>query len=122
MEDTREHNVIELPAVVFYGLISASLLGGAGGYSVLGPHLEKQTLESCYNNSQTALEVTAQHGKEFNDVRAAITENRRLIFEKTQSRYTAEDASKQWREQERIDHVQNRRLDYLERQVEKNHD
>lgn len=119
MEGNGEHSVIELPAALFYGLISAALLGGAGGYSILGPQIERTALTACFDNSKTALEVAAQHGEEFNEVRSEIAANRRLIYDKTNSRYTAEDAQKDWREQERIDHVQTRRLEYLERQVEK---
>ena len=118
MERENEHSVIELPAVAFWGVVSAALAGGAGGYSVLGPQIERKALEACYDNSQTALEVVAQHGAEFLDVRAAISENRRLIYEKTASRYTAEDAAKQWREQSRLDHTQDKRLDYIERQID----
>lgn len=102
---------ITISPAVFYLLIGAAGLGGLGGGSFLGPQLEKTALQACFDNSQKALSVAAQHGEELNQVRAFI-ENRTL------DRWTAADQRNHEREQDKRDAQQDRRLDLLERQLQ----
>lgn len=103
---------LNISPVVFYMLLGAAGLGGAGGYGVLGPQLQKEAIQHCFENSATALEVAAQHGQELLDLR-------NLIYDKTASRYTAEDATEDWAAQRERDEAQERRLRILERHMDR---
>jgi hypothetical protein len=105
---------LNIPPLVFYMLLGAAGLGGAGGYGVLGPQLQKDAIELCFDNSQTALNVAAQHGQELLDLR-------NLVYDRTVQRYTSEDATRDWAEQKERDEAQDRRLRLLERHVDKEH-
>lgn len=98
--------------IVFYMLLGAAGLGGGGLYGVLGPQLQKEALTACFDNTKTALNVASQHGQELLDLR-------NLIYERTASRYTAEDAAKQWANQRERDEAQERRLQVLERHIDR---
>ena len=112
-ETHDEHGThITVPASIFYLLLIAAGLGGAGGYGILGPQLEAEAIRSCFDNSETALEVAAQHGQEFVDLRKSLRDA-------TKDRYTGADAEKHWREQDRRDATQDRRINYLEQQLER---
>jgi hypothetical protein len=107
--DKRTH--FEIPPIVLTLLIGSSLGGGAGLYGALGPQLEKKAIDACFDNSQTALDVAAQHGEELNELR-------RLIYDRTANRYTTENSAKDWQEQKEVDGQQDRRLTGLERDID----
>lgn len=111
--DESGNHIILAPSV-FYFLLGAAGLGGAGSYGVIGPKLEQSALESCFTNSQIAIDVAAQHGQELLDLR-------RLILERTQYRYTSEDAAREKTKQDQRDDAQDRRINQLEREVDKSH-
>lgn len=115
-EERHEPEHFTLPPAVFYLLLGAVGLGGGGLYGVVGPQLEKSALEACYDNSQVALGVAAQHGEEFVEVREDIASLKKLIYDRTAYRWTAEDQAKYDQERQSAEATQNRRLDWLERQ------
>ena len=112
--DESDHFVI--PPAVFYLLIGGAVTGGAGVSGALVPRMEADSLQSCYDNSRIALDVAAQHGQEILDIRSQLTDARRLIFDRTQYRFTSEDFAKYSAAQSRTDDIQNKRLDILERE------
>ena len=98
---------IALPANVFYLLLCGIAGGGAGINGFIQPKLTTEAVEACYDNSKVALEVAAQHGQELQNIRNSL-------IERTQYRYTSENAQKDWAEHERFENLQNRRLDHIE--------
>ena len=93
-------------------MLSAVGLGGAGAFGIAGQGIERKVLESCVDNSHTALEVAAQHGDELQQLRGEV-------YRRTVSRYTADDAEQDWRKQTKIDEIQDRRLSLIESHIEK---
>lgn len=106
---------ITLSAPIFYLLLASTGLGGAGAFGIAGKGLTAEVIEECVDKSGIALDVAAQHGQEF-------VELRQQINDRTRSRYTSTDAENDWRRQARIDDVQDRRLSILESEVQKMHD
>jgi hypothetical protein len=104
-DESNDH--ISLPPAVFYLLIGGVFGGGAGLTGFVQPHLEREAVTACYDNSQIAIEVAAQHGEELQILRS-------LILERTRYRYTSEDAQKRWTEHERSEALQDRRLYSIE--------
>lgn len=109
MADNESSHIIISPNVL-YLLLAGTALGGGGLSAVVGPQLERSAIEACYDNSQIALDVAAQHGQELVDIR-------RLLLERTRYRFTSEDAEKARRTQARRDEAQDRRLIYIEREI-----
>ena len=93
-------------------LLGGSVLAGAGGAVTLGPTLEKEAIKACFDNSQTALNVAAQHGQE-------LVRLNGLILDRTQERWTRSDALRTRAEiKEEID-LLNKHTHLLERELEK---
>jgi hypothetical protein len=103
-------NHIVLSPTIFALLLGSTLSGGAGLYGFVQPELEKEAIRSCFNNSQTALQVAAQHGEEIKVLRSQL-------LERTQYRYTSEDAARDRGLQREKDTLQNRRIQFLEDHV-----
>lgn len=97
---------------MFYLLLSATGLGGAGAFGLAGHGVDRKILDACVDNSQIALSVAEQHGEE-------LVELRGELFRRTVSRYTGEDAEKDWREQRKLDDIQDRRLQIIESHIER---
>lgn len=117
MDDQNDANYIRLPTAVFIALFSGTSLFGAGAYGVLGPSSNDQLAslnKGVSENRETAraaLKLATQNNAETNS-------NRTLIFDTTRSRYSAEDATKDFREQE-TRHLQiERRLMLIERELD----
>ena len=102
---------ISLPPTIFAGLVLSAFLGGGGLYGVFGPQLDKAAIAQCIDNSDVAIDVAAQHGREIQILRE-------LILERTEDRYTRDDARDDWEEQRRRDATQDRRLDFHDIQIE----
>ena len=109
-EDDDKH--ISLAAPVFYLLLGAAVTGGAGVSNLVGGQAQREAIEACFDNSKTAISVAAQHGEELVDIRG-------LLLERTRYRYTSQDAESDKRAQEKRDEIQNRRLDHLEREMDR---
>ena len=103
---------VTLSTPVFYLLLSAVGLGGAGVFGVTGVQFERDVFEQCVNNSEIAIKVAAQHGEE-------LLELRSQIYSRTQSRYTADNAESDRRKQSRVDEIQDRRIQLIESHIEK---
>ena len=108
MNDESDNHIILSPPV-FYFLLAAAGFGGAGTFGVVGPALETEALEACYDNSRIAIEVASQHGAEIQGLREDIND-------KTKYRYTSEDAARDRREMDREHAILIQRLDHLDRQ------
>ena len=106
MADEMDRN-ISVSAPVFYLLIGAAGLGGLGGGSFLAPALERQAIQACFDNSQIAIDVAAQHGAEIQTLR-------QLIWDRTQDRWTEDDHRDYERGQDRLNAEVLRRLERLE--------
>lgn len=102
---------ISLPPTIFAGLVLSAFLGGGGLYGVFGPQLDKAAVTQCIDNSDTAIDVAAQHGRE-------IQVLRELILERTEGAYTRAEAREDWKQQDRRDSTQDRRLDFHDTQIE----
>ena len=107
MSDEPSNHIILSPPV-FYFLLAAAGFGGAGTFGVVGPALETKALEACFDNSRIAIEVAAQHGSEIQGLRE-------LLLDRTQYRYTSQDAAKHSQADDRVHALIDQRLDYLER-------
>ena len=118
--ESSNHIIISPP--VFYFLLSAAVAGGAGSYGIIGPQLEAEAISACFDNSQTALNVAAQHGQELLTLRQEDNRLQRLIEKGTVLRYTSADAEKNQIKQERRDDGQDRRLRQVERHIDKGED
>lgn len=90
-DQKSESNHITTPPAVLALYISAAFFGGGGIVSTLEPNLQQGALQACYDNSQTALNVAAQHGDEFVEIRADIAKLDDKIDDRTKYRWTAED-------------------------------
>jgi hypothetical protein len=108
-ESTNDTGVHLSPTALVL-VIGAALSGGAGVSGVLQPRADQEALKACFDNSQIALNVAAQHGEE-------LTEINRRINVSTQDRWTGDDHLKYARDQERIDNLQDRRLDLIEEHI-----
>ena len=108
----ESNNDITLSAPIFYLLLSGVAAGGAGVFGIAGKSVTQELIEHCADQSKTALDVTAQHGQEF-------VELRQQLNARTRERYTATDAENDWRGQARIDDIQDRRLTILEAEIKK---
>ena len=118
MAINNESDSTGYPPYIVWILCGAFGFGGTGAGIWSAPQIERSALEACYNNAQIAIEVAAQHGDEFNEVRSEIASNRRLIYDRTNSRWTA-DAQREYDAQQRqIDSLQNNRLDHLENMIQ----
>jgi hypothetical protein len=102
---------ISLSPTVLALLLSAAGLGGGGLMGVAGPHLDKQALEQCYDNSETALAVAAQHGQELLDLR-------QLIYDRSNARYTLNDAARDWKDQDKINSQAEREIRLLRQRID----
>lgn len=108
---------------VIAGIVFSSISGGAGLGIVVGPQADQAALRACYDNSQIAIDVAAQHGEEFNEIRADIAGLRNTIYERSADRYTATQARTDWIDHDRAaearHEVLDKRLDALERAVDR---
>ena len=102
---------ISLPPSLFAGIILSAVLGGGGLYGVFGPQMDKAAITQCIDNSDIAINQADLHGREIQILRE-------LIYERTQDRYTAEDARKDWGDQIRRDSLQDRRIENVEEEME----
>lgn len=126
MTDNDDDVHIAIPPRAFWLLIGAVGLGGAGGGAILGPTADQHALEACYDNSRIAIDVVAQHGDEFNKLRAEderlrtlIGEVHRELLEATVDRYTGTDA-RRYQERHKDDHDSfERRLKAAERYIDR---
>ena len=107
-DDNRVH--LEVPPSILIGLLGASLLGGAGGMATFGPSLDRAALQQCFDNSQIAIDVAAQHGDEFVDLRRQV----RRIEDKVYTRSQAEEDNDSIRK--RLDLLEDRQ-EYSERRL-----
>ena len=110
MEGHHNDDGITLSAPIFYLLLSTAGLGGAGVFGAAGLGLDKDMFEQCVDQSEVALKVAEQHGQE-------LLELRGQIYQRTQSRYTADDAEIDMKKQGRIDDIQDRRLQLIENHI-----
>ena len=109
--DGQSVNSVVLSSPIFYLLLGAAGFGGAGLNGVVGPQLDRKAIESCFDNSQIAIETSAQHGQELIDLK-------RYVDERTRYRYTSEDARKDASANESRDAQQERRLTTIERFID----
>ena len=107
MADNGPADHISISPVVFYLLLGSAATAGVGGGTFLQPAVNQEALEACFDNSQRAINVAVQHGEELNNLR-------QYIDTRTQDRYTAQDAGRDWRNQDRRDAEQDRRLNLLD--------
>ena len=108
---------VTLPRAMFATVLVSMLAAGAGTGFTFAPQMDSSALEQCFDNSQTALEVASERGKETAELVDDIAEVRRLIYNRTTDQYNASEAHKQWIRQESVDKLQNDRISYLERQT-----
>ena len=112
VDDKLDDAHISISPTVFYLLLAAAGFGGLGGGSVLTSQAERPAFQQCIDNSDVALDVAAQHGRELQSLRD-------LIYERTQEWSSALDARKDWNEQFRRDEAQERRLTQLEKEMDR---
>jgi len=115
--DELGNHIVISPTLLITLLVSAVGLGG-GSYGLVVPQLETKALSSCIdqsgvaiNQSKIAIDVAAQHGQELARLNA-------FMLEKTQYRYTSEDAAQDHRKQQQRDDLQDQRIRNLERHVD----
>ena len=108
MADEHDGPSITLSPAILWGIMLGSAGIGAGGFSALSPQMEREALRKCFDNSEIALEVAAQHGQEMQTMRE-------IILERTRDLYRTDTADSDWRQQRKIDELQNQRLEFLER-------
>lgn len=89
---------------------------GFSGRAFLSPQEQLAAINKCYDNSQIALNVAAQHGEELVSIRKAIDNNTAMIMNNMRSIWTGKDQDEYTRHQERTDRIQDQRLQYLENQ------
>ena len=91
------------------GVAGAGLLSlGVGGGIAFSPQINQVALEQCFDNSQTALSVAAQHGEEFVEVRRRLSQ--------LESRgYTIEQYEDDRDDHQREHNLIDRRIDLLEK-------
>ena len=111
MEERDDSVHFSLPPTVFYLLLAAAGLGGAGGYGVLAPKIEEAAIQKCFDNSSTAISVSAQHGEELNEIR-------RLLYERTIERWTSSDQAKFQLELDKRLSLIERQMTHLEREAD----
>jgi len=108
---------ISLPPVAFVMLIGGSIAGGAGGYGVLGPQLDRAALLSCTDNSKIAIGLVNEQSKDLGHLRQEIQNLRQQMHnEKSEfSKITTTIII----EQRIRDENQDRQINYLQREVDK---
>ena len=109
--DGNSINSVVLSTPIFYLLLGAAGFGGAGINGSIGPQLERKAITACFDNSQIAIETSAQHGQELIDLK-------RYVDDSTRHRYTSEDARKDGSKADARDAQQERRLNSIERFID----
>jgi hypothetical protein len=118
MGNKADNGEIVITPTVLVLIVSSAVTVGAGGFSAFSPTLQIAAIEQCYDQSAIALSVAAQHGEEFVQVKHDIKRLYDQLNESTRDRYTGQKATDDWREHTRLHDVIDRRLDYLERQID----
>ena len=117
MADSDEKPNITISHSAAILMLVAGLGTGAGGISLVGR--DQSAMLQCIDNSRTALDVAAQHGKEFLVINQRIEQLRQDLFDRTANRYDSERASADWERQGRRDELQDQRLNHLDRYHER---
>lgn len=96
---------ITLPASVLIALLSgaASLGGAAVGFF------------QSYSNAERAINVAVQHGKELEQIRAAMAQDRRDLYARTAERWTRTEHLRYAETVDREQRAQDRRLEAIEK-------
>ena len=117
--EENDPSYIKLPTAVALALIGAVGVGGAGAYGVIRPGHNGDALASIRKDindiratARAALTLSTQNGQR-------VIDTRTLVFDRTQGRYSAEHAAKDWREQEERNQQHERRLRMIERELDK---
>lgn len=108
---------VRIPTTLLIAVISGSTLFGGGVYGIVRPgdydklKNVREDIAEIRATANAALTLASQNGQRTND-------NRQLIFDNTRSRYSADEAYKDWKAQGERDDQQDRRLNLLERQAD----
>ncbi len=102
---------ITLPASVLIGLLSGS--AGLGGSAV--------GFFQSYSNAERAIDVAVQHGKELEQIRAAMAQDRRELIARTAERWTRTEHLRYAETVDREQRAQDRRLEALEKEIDRRH-
>jgi hypothetical protein len=128
MAENDSSNAISINPYILVLALGGATTGSAGLSWLVQPGLQQDAVKACYDNSRIAINQADSHGDEIQDVRTHIAALRAELFERTQDRYTNEDARKRWAAHERIEldrdranATQNQRLSLIESQLY-NHD
>ena len=109
---SNDAGTVTLPASAFYLLITSIGFGGAGAGGVLGERLDQQLLDSVRKTADSALTIATQNASRGEAARVEL-------INRTADRFTNGDHDRFVREQTQRDNDQNRRIESLEREVDK---
>ena len=110
-EPDNDHRIhLEIPRTLFAYLLGGSFFVGAGGMASVTPFIDRAAIEQCFDNSQIAIEVAAQHGEEFVELRRQLRELKDITHTRTQ----AEASERAYNR--RIELIEDRQ-DYSERKL-----
>lgn len=98
---------ITLPRSILITLGLAVAAAGTGTGLSLGPQIEKSALQQCFDSSQMALQVAADHGTEIKNLES-------LILERTRDLWTEDDHKAYERSHEKEHELIEKRLKFLE--------
>ena len=117
-DKSADTGYIRIPTALLVAVIGAGPLFGGGVYGITRSANNDQLpgiaqdLSDVRATANTALALAGQNSQRTND-------NRQLILDNTRSRYSAEDAYRDWKKQAERDEQHERRLMLLERDVDK---
>lgn len=118
MGSEDDASYIRIPTALAIAIVGSGALFGAGAGRYVGTSDNDQLAAIVQDVSEVratanaALALAGQNGQRTND-------NRQLIFDNTRSRYSAEEAYRDWKKQGERDEQQERRLNLLERDIDK---
>ena len=101
--------IIHLRLVSLISLLSGAFLLGASSVGAI----------QSYLNSTTAVAVAVQHGQELDKIRGRLSQFETDLIQRTAERWTRTDQLRFEQEAARHETTQDRRLDAIERQVDK---
>jgi len=101
--------ILHLRLVSLISLLAGSFLLGASSVGAV----------QSYINSTTAVEVAVQHGQELDKIRGRLADFEADLIRRTAERWTRSDHLRYEQEHARSEHTQDRRLDSLERAIDK---